>query len=61
MEGTLLTLEERKALCPGEAISLAAVMALMAIAVMAVVCYRLFKSGGGGSAKLPGGWTFTWK
>lgn len=60
MDGTPLTLEERLSIAPGEAITLTAVMAVLAIAVMAVVCYRLFRSNGG-SAKLPGGWSFTWK
>lgn len=43
----------------GEGITLAAVMAIAAIAVMAVVVYRLFMSGKG-SAAIPGGWKFTW-
>ena len=43
----------------GEAISLTAVMAICAIAVMAVVVYRLFMSGKG-SAALPGGFKFNW-
>ncbi len=60
MEGSLLTLEERLAIKPGEAITLTAVMAVLAISVMAVICYRLFKSSGG-SAKIPGGWSFSWK
>ncbi|MFA7032233.1 MAG: hypothetical protein WC201_01555 [Bacilli bacterium] len=43
----------------GEAITLTAVMAIIAIAVMAVVVYRLFVSSKG-SAVIPGGWKFTW-
>lgn len=43
----------------GEAISLTAVMAIAAIAVMAVIVYRLFVSGKGG-ASIPGGWKFSW-
>lgn len=43
----------------GEGITLAAVMAIAAIAVMAVVVYRLFMSGKG-SAAIPGGWKFSW-
>lgn len=60
MIGEELSLEERKAIKPGELFTLAAVMAVLAISVMAVVCYRLFRSSGG-SAKIPGGWAFTWK
>lgn len=60
MDGRELTLHEREAVRPGEAFTLAAVMAVLAISVVAVVCYRLFKSSGG-SAKIPGGWAFTWK
>lgn len=43
----------------GEAITLTAVMAILCIAVMAVVVYRLFMSNKG-SAAVPGGWKFTW-
>lgn len=43
----------------GEAISVTAVMAIMCIAVMAVVVYRLFMSNKGG-ATIPGGWKFSW-
>ena len=60
MTGEELTLVERKAIVPGELFTLAAVMAVLAISVMAVVCYRLFRSSGG-SAKVPGGWAFIWK
>ena len=44
----------------GEAITLASVMAVLAIAVTAVVIYRLFKSAKGG-VTLPGGYKFEWK
>ena len=43
----------------GEAITLTAVMAIVAVAVMAVVIYRLFRSNKGG-VNVPGGWKFTW-
>ena len=43
----------------GEGITLAAVMAVAAIAVMAVVVYRIFMSGKG-SAAVPGGLKFSW-
>jgi len=60
MDGTELTLVERRSHEPGEALTLTAVMAVLAVAVMAVVCYRLFRSSQG-SAKVPGGWSFSWK
>jgi hypothetical protein len=60
MEGQELTLAERLALRPGEAITLAAVMAILVVSIATVVIYRMFKSSTG-SAKLPGGWQFTWK
>ena len=59
MNGRELTLTARQAICPGEAIALTAVMAVLAISIIAVVVYRLLKSTKG-SAKVPGGWTFTW-
>lgn len=43
----------------GEAITLTAVMAVLASAVIAVVIYKLFLSKKG-SAQIPGGWKFTW-
>lgn len=44
---------------PGEAVTLASVMAIAAIAIVAVVVYKLFLSKKG-SAAIPGGWKFTW-
>ena len=44
----------------GEAITLAAVLAVMTIAILAVVVYRLFTSKSS-SIKIPCGWSFTWK
>lgn len=46
----------------GEAITISGILAIMAIAVMAVVAYKLFQSGGQRQAKveLPGGFTFVW-
>ena len=55
----ILTKEECNAHQVGEGITLATVMAIAAIAVMAVVVYRLFMSNKG-SAAIPGGWKFTW-
>ncbi len=43
----------------GEAITLTAVMAVVAAAVVAVVVYRLFFAGKG-SVTIPGGWKFSW-
>lgn len=54
-----LTQKECSETYVGEAISLTAVMAIAAIAVMAVIVYRLFISGKGGAA-IPGGWKFSW-
>ena len=59
MNGRELTLSERKTICPGEALALTAVMAVLAISIVAVVVYRLLKSSKG-TAKVPGGWAFTW-
>lgn len=50
-------LESRKC---GEAISLAGVMAIMVIAIVTVVIYKLYTSGDG-SVQLPGGYKFQWK
>ena len=43
----------------GEAITLTAVLAVLAAAVVAVIVYKLFISNKGG-ATLPGGWKFSW-
>lgn len=60
METRELSMEEMQVLQGGEAITLSAILAIMAIAVMAVVVYRMFVSSNG-SAALPGGFKFTWK
>lgn len=44
----------------GEAITLTSIMAVLAIAITAVVVYRVFKSKAG-STTIPGGWKFEWK
>ena len=59
MKYELLTKSESDSHYVGEGITLATVMAIAAIAVMAVVVYRLFMSGKG-SAAIPGGWKFSW-
>ncbi len=55
-----LTETEMSSLVGGEAITLAAVMAILVIAIAAVVVYRLFMSSEG-SAQIPGGFKFTWE
>ncbi|HBF68298.1 MAG TPA: hypothetical protein DDW20_03140 [Firmicutes bacterium] len=55
-----LTNEECKTIVIGEAISLAAVMAICAVAITAVIIYKLFLSSEG-STTIPGGWKFSWK
>lgn len=54
-----LTEKECKEIVTGE-VTLAAVMAICAIAIVAVVVYRMFMSKEGSSA-IPGGWKFAWK
>ena len=53
-----LTLEERQEIIVGEAITLTAVMAIVAVAIFAVIIYRLFLAKKG-TANI-GGWKFTW-
>ena len=60
MKGIRLSEEELSSIKPGEAITLAAVLAILAIAIVAVACYKMFTSSEG-SAKIPTGWAFTWK
>lgn len=59
MKYQILSDEEMSTIKGGEAISIAAVMAVLCSAVIAVVVYRLFMSQKG-SAAVPGGWKFTW-
>ncbi|MCQ2792826.1 MAG: hypothetical protein MJ221_00185 [Bacilli bacterium] len=44
----------------GEAITLTAIMAICAVAIVAVVVYKLFLSKSG-ETSIPGGWKFSWK
>ncbi len=44
----------------GEVLTLSAVLTVLVVAIIAVVCYRLFMSGEG-SVSLPGGYKFTWE
>ena len=59
MKYQLLTNEEMENEVSGEAITLTAVMAILATAIIAVVVYRMFMSKKG-SATVPGGWKFSW-
>ena len=59
MKYQIMSQEELQNHQVGEAITLTAGMAIVAVAVMAVVIYRLFRSGKGG-VSVPGGWKFSW-
>ena len=59
MKYELLTEQEMQEQVSGEALTLTAVMAVLAAAIIAVVVYRMFMSKKG-SAAVPGGWKFTW-
>ena len=59
MENRLLTAEEEKNVVGGEAITLTAVLALMAIGLVAIIAFKFFTSSEG-KAVLPGGFTFQW-
>lgn len=54
-----MTEEELQNHYVGEALTVTAVMAIVTVAVMAVVIYRLFRSNKGG-VTVPGGWKFSW-
>ena len=59
MNYILMNQEEMQNHYVGEAITVTAVMAILTVAVMAVVIYRLFRSNKGG-VTVPGGWKFSW-
>lgn len=59
MSGKPLTEFDKNDIVPREAITLTAVLAIMSVAVIAVVVYRIFMSGKG-NLKMPGGWAFSW-
>lgn len=59
MKYELMTEDELVAETSGAAITLTAVMAVLATAVLAVIVYKLFLSKKG-TAQVPGGWKFTW-
>ncbi len=51
---------EEKTLQGGEAITLSAIMAMLAIGIVSVICYKMFFAKDGGKVALPGGFTFQW-
>ena len=59
MNKVMLSKEELTSIKPGEAITLAAVIAIMAISILTVAIYKLFTSDEA-VIKLPGGYQFTW-
>ena len=54
-----LSEEEAQKIQTGE-VTLTAVLAICAIAIVAVVVYKMFMSSEG-STSVPGGWKFSWK
>lgn len=52
--------KELKKIKGGEAITIASVLAILAIALVTVITYRLFISSEG-NATFPGGFKFTWE
>lgn len=54
-----LTSQEASTIITGE-VTLTAVLAICAIAIVAVVVYKMFMSSEG-SSTVPGGWKFSWK
>ena len=59
MKYELLSEQEMQNQVSGEALTLTAVMAVLATAIIAVIVYRMFMSEKG-SATVPGGWKFSW-
>lgn len=59
MKYEILSEEELANEVSGAAITLTAVMAVLATAVLAVIVYKLFLSKKG-TAQIPGGWKFSW-
>ena len=59
MKYELLSEQEMQNQVSGEALTLTAVMAVLATAIIAVIVYRMFMSNKG-SATVPGGWKFSW-
>ena len=59
MKYELLTDSEMEQQISGEALTLTAVMAVLATAIIAVIVYKMFLSDKG-NATVPGGWKFSW-
>lgn len=59
MKYELLSESEMENQVSGEALTLTAVMAVLATAIIAVIVYKLFLSDKG-NATVPGGWKFSW-
>lgn len=59
MKYEIMNEQELKEEVSGAAITLSAVMAVLAAAVVAVVVYKLFLSKKG-TTSIPGGWKFSW-
>ena len=59
MKYELLSEQEMQNQVSGEALTLTAVMAVLATAIIAVIVYRMFMSKKG-NATVPGGWKFSW-
>ena len=59
MKYELMSENELNELTSGEALTLTAVLAVLATAIVSVIAYRLFMSSKG-SATVPGGWKFSW-
>ena len=57
---TKLDVVEEKETVGGEAITLTAIMAILAIGLVTVICYKLFYSEKG-KTTLPGGFSFSWE
>ena len=57
---TKLDVVEEKETVGGEAITLTAIMAILAICLVTVICYKLFFSEKG-KTTLPGGFSFSWE
>ena len=54
-----LNKKDMQTIVTGE-VALTTIMAICAIALMAVIVYKLFMSNEG-TSQVPGGWKFTWK
>lgn len=60
MKETLLSSSELEQVVGGELITITAVMAILVIAIITVVVYKLFTSSEG-STTIPGGFKFEWE